>query len=508
MRMDALMSGITQVLSPGNLMLMLGGTVAGLIAGALPGLTATMAVALIIPFTFVMPPLSGLVPMGAIYMSAIYGGSFSAILINTPGTPSSIGTCFDGYPMAKAGRGQEAIVVATVASVIGGLFGIAVLAFLAPPLARIALRFGPPEYFWVGVFGLSIIASLVSKSILKGLIAGAVGLLISMVGISPVGGNVRFTFGEPALQGGIELVCALIGLFCIPEVLSLVLQGTQSYEAVRLVKQKGVIMSTVRKVLGQPGNLLRSSIIGTIVGIIPGAGGNIANLIAYNEAVRASKYPEKFGTGIIDGVIATETANNATVGGGLVPLLTLGVPGTPVDAVIYGGLLLQGLRPGPDLFTMHADITYGFIFSLFVATLMMLVVGLAVGTALHRLVSRLPLRFLVPSIVFLSIIGSYAIRNNMTDVWIMLGCGIIGYTLKELDFHPAPIVLGLILGPIVEEGLVQSLLISRAWPRPWLIFFKSPISIILIFLTLISFAWPYLSSSVSRRRKEGAYADR
>lgn len=501
--MDALLSGISQVLTLNNLLLMLGGTLAGLMAGALPGLTATMAVALIVPFTFAMSPVSGLATMGAIYMAAIYGGSFSAILVNTPGTPSSIGTTFDGYPMAKAGRGQEAIVVATVASVIGGLFGVAVLAFLAPPLARVALKFGPPEYFWVSVFGLSIIASLASKSLLKGLIGGVFGLLVSTIGIAPIGGDVRFTFGQPSMQGGIELVGALIGLFCIPEVLSLVRQGSKAYETVRVEKRRGVIWETAAKVLAMPGNLLRSSVIGTVVGIIPGAGGNIANLVAYNEAQRASKYPEKFGTGIIDGVVATEAANNATVGGGLVPLLTLGVPGTPVDAVIYGALLIQGLRPGPELFTVHADITYGFIFSLFIATLMMLVVGLVMGTALHRLVSRLPLRYLVPSIVFLSILGSYAIRNNMTDVGVMLACGFAGYLLKQLGFHPGPIVLGLILGPLAEEGFVQATLMAKALPVPWLIFFTRPISIVLIVMTVVSLVWPLLSGGRKLRKEAG-----
>ncbi|MCR4424813.1 MAG: tripartite tricarboxylate transporter permease [Firmicutes bacterium] len=501
--MDALLQGIGQVLNFQTLFLMFVGTIAGLTAGALPGLTATMAVALLVPFTFTMTSVTGLATMGAVYMAAIYGGCFSAILINTPGTPSSIGTCFDGYPMAKSGRGQEAVVGATVASVFGGLFGLVVLAFLAPPLARVALKFGPPEYFWVSVFGLSIIASLASKSLIKGLIGGVVGLLISTIGIAPIGGDVRFTFGQPMMQGGIDLVGALIGLFCISEVLSLIVQGTQSYEGVNVVHVSGVIMKTFRKVLSMPVNLIRSSVIGTVIGIIPGAGGSIANLVSYNEAVRGSKHPEKFGTGILDGVVATEAANNATVGGGLVPLLTLGVPGTPVDDSVNGALLIHGLRPGPELFTIHADVTYGFIFSLFLSTLMMLVVGLAIGTALHRLVSRLPLRLLVPSIVFLTIIGSYAIRNNTMDVFLMLACGFIGYILKEIEIHPAPIVLGLILGPLAEEGFAQSMLMAKAFPSPSHVFFGRPICIILIVMTVVSLTWPFVSAFLAKHRKGG-----
>lgn len=503
--MNPIVSGIMQVLTPTNFLFMLAGTVGGLIVGALPGLTATMATALIVPFTFTMPPLSGLATLGAIYMAAIYGGAFSAILVNAPGTPSSIGTCFDGYPMAKQGRGQEAIIAATISSVVGGLLGIIALALLAPPLAAVAIKFGPPEYFWVSIFGITIISTLSSKSALKGFIGGCLGILLSMIGISPVGGDVRFTFGISAMQGGIELICGLIGLFCIPEVLALIVQKAEDLERLKPKKVKGIIGTTTRQVLKQKVNLLRSGIIGTIVGIMPGAGGSIANLIAYNEAKRASKHPEKFGTGIIDGVIAPETANNATVGGGLIPLLTLGIPGTPTAAVIYGALLIHGLRPGMELFTVHADITYGFIFSLLIATLMMLVVGLAVGTGLNELLSRLPVRILVPSIVFLSIIGSYAIRNNMADVFIMLAFGAVGYIIKQLEIDSGAVVLGLILGPLAEEGFVQSLLMSKALPVPWTIFFTRPLSILLIALSALSLFWPLISKLKAQRpgREEG-----
>ncbi len=497
---------LAQVFLPYNMLLMLAGIVGGLIAGALPGFSATMAVALIVPFTFTMNPTSGLITLGAIYMAAIYGGSFSAILINTPGTPSSIGTTFDGYPMAKKGKGWEAIITATVASVLGGLFGVLVLLFLAPPLAKVALRFGPPEYFWAAIFGLTIIASLASKSLLKGIIGGLFGLVLGMIGIDPVGGDVRFTFGIPQLQSGVALIVALIGFFCIPEVLTMVKEGNKAYNTVGYQKKKGALLATTREIFRMPGNLLRSSVIGTIIGIIPGAGGNIANLVAYNEAVRASKHPEKFGTGIIDGVVATETSNNATVGGGLVPLLTLGIPGTPVDAVIYGALLLQGINPGPELFTTRANITYAFILSLFVATILMMPIGLYMGNMLHRMVSRVSLRFLAPSILFLSILGSYAIRNSVFDVAVMLTVGLAGYAVKELGFHPGPITLGLILGPMAEEGLLQATLMGKALPHPWMIFFNRPFSQVLIALSLISILWPLISRAVKRSKgKEAAY---
>lgn len=505
-----LLTSFGLMFTPMNLLYMTLGVIGGMMAGALPGLTATMAVALLVPFTFTMNPISGLVTLGAIYCGSIFGGAFSAILVNTPGTPSSIGTTFDGYPMTKKGEGEEAVISATFASAIGGLFGTVVLLFLAPVLARVALRFGPPEYFWISIFGLTIIASIASKSVLKGLAGGALGLLISTIGIAPIGGDVRFTFGIPALQGGVAIIVALIGFFCIPEILAMVGKGEEAYDIreteASKKKKKGVILRTFKNVIRMPGNLLRSSIIGSFIGIIPGAGGNIANLVAYNEAQRASKYPEKFGTGIMDGVVATEAANNATVEGGLVPLLTLGIPGSPPAAIIFGALMLQGLRPGPELFSDHPTIVYAFILSFFVANILMFVIGLVGGKSLYTLVTKIALKYLVPSIAFLTILGSYAIRSNIMDVLLMVGFGIIAFILKELKFHPAPVVLGLILGPIAEEGLVQGLLMGSSLPNRWLIFFNRPLSVILILLCLLSVLWPFISNYISKKRKnsEGA----
>lgn len=492
--LEHLWMGLRNVMMVQNLLLIVAGTVSGMVMGALPGLTATMAVALLVPFTYAMNPASGLALLGAIYMGCVYGGAFSAILINTPGTPSSIGTTFDGYPMARQGRGEEAIVGATVGSAIGGIFGVIALIFLAPPLADIALRFGPAEYFWVGVFGLTIISSLSAGSFLKGVVGAMFGILVSTIGIAPIGGDVRFTFGSPAMQGGVDLIVILIGMFCIPEVLTIVSKGIGGHTAVEYVRTKGVLWETTKKVLVQRANLLRSCVIGTFIGILPGAGGNIANLVAYNEAKRASKTPEKFGTGHLEGVVATETANNAVVGGGIIPLVTLGIPGAPPDAVIYGVLMLQGLRPGPELFAERADITYTFMLALGVAALVMVPIGIYGGRLLTRFVAKLPVRYLVPGIGILTIIGSYAIRNNFTDVILMLGFGVVGYALRILGFQAAPIVLGLILGPIMETGLVQAYLTGQGYSWPWLALFINPISWILIGMSILSFAWPYFGS--------------
>lgn len=502
---EAIWQGLIHLVSFQNLALIVAGTVAGMVIGALPGLTATMAVALLVPFTFNMDPVGGLVLLGSIYMGAIYGGCFSAILINTPGTPSSIGTTFDGYPMARQGRGEEAVIGATVGSAVGGVFGVICLIFLSPLLADIALRFGPAEYFWVGVFGITIISSLSSGAFLKGMTGAAFGILVSTIGIAPVGGDVRFTFGSPAMQAGVDLIVILIGLFCIPELLNLVFQSSSGKKSIDYKRGKGVLSTTVRRVFAMPGNLLRSSIIGTVVGILPGAGGSIANLVSYNEAKRAAKHPEEFGTGKLDGVVATETANNAVVGGGLIPLLTLGIPGAPPDAIIYGALMMQGLRPGPELFAEHADITYTFMLGVGLSALVMVPVGLYGGRLLARFVSRLPVRYLVPGIAILTIVGSYAIRNNFLDVMLMLGFGVAGYVMRWLGFGAAPIVLGLILGPIMETGLVQANLMGAAYTHSWYALFVNPLSWILIGLSLFSFLWPYFGPMTKwlRRRASG-----
>jgi len=474
------------------------GVAAGIVVGCLPGLTATMALAVLVPFTFTMDPATGLMTLGGIYVGAIYGGSISAILINTPGTPSSIATTFDGYPLTKKGKGEHALVAAAFSSGVGGIIGAILLMFLAPLLVRVALKFGPPEYFWLAVFGLTIIATLAAKSILKGLIGGAIGLLIATVGLAPIGGEMRYTFGFYQLQAGIQLIVSLIGFFCIPEILKMVQEKRSEKKEVKVFKsQKGVAKEVIISLAKKPILLIRSAIIGCFVGIVPGAGGNIAGLVSYNEAVRWSKEPEKYGTGVIEGVAASEASNNSEVGGSLVPLLTLGIPGAPPAAVLMGALLLQGLRPGPDLFLEHGAITYTFLISLVVANVVMFLLGFYGSRYVARLIN-LPVSFLAPLIVFMTIIGSFSIRNNMLDVYVMVGMGLLGYILYQLDFHPGPIVLGMILGPIAEKGLVQSMMLAKSQGSIIGVFFTRPISAVLILLCLISAFFPFV---VEWRRK-------
>jgi len=496
---ELFLSSVQSLFHPLNLLLVTVGVGGGVVVGALPGLTATMAIALLVPFTFTMEPVHGLILMGGIYSGAIYGGCFSAILINTPGTPSAIATTFDGYPMAKRGESYRAIVTGTIASVIGGLIGVLFLIFLSPPLSRASLKFGPPEFFWLTAFGLTIIATLASKSILKGLIGGAFGLLLSMIGIAPIEGSVRYAFGTVSLQNGIALIPALIGFFCVPEILSMIEQKDKTVTALPYRRQRNVILGVFLKILRKPFLLIRSAVIGTIVGIIPGAGGNIASMVSYNEAVRASRYPHKFGKGYMYGVVAAETANNAEVSGSLIPLLTLGIPGAPPAAVLLGALLLQGMRPGADLFTVHGKITYTFILSLVLANLLILPIGVLGGKWLSRLLTRVPVTLLAPFIFLLSVIGSYAINKNMFDVFVMLFFGLLGYVGRKIGFSPGPVVLGLILGDICEQGLVQSILMGRASGSVLQMFFTRPISIVLIVLTLMSALWPVAQSMMRKR---------
>lgn len=502
--LEASLAGLIHVFAPGNFIFLLLGVFMGITFGALPGLTATMGLALLVPLTFTMAADTGLIMLGGIYVGAMYGDAIPAVLINTPGTPAAIATTFDGYPLAQKGMAQHGLVAAAVASSFGSLVANVILATSAPPLAEASLKFGPPEYFWLGIFGLTIIATLSGGSILKGLLAGALGLLLSSIGMAPIGGDVRLTFGFPELQAGIDLIVALIGFFCLPEILSSVIgqrRATYSDEPVR--PRLRVIWEVIYSLVKKPVLMFRSALIGTIIGFAPGAGGNIASMVSYNEACRWDKNPKEFGKGTIKGVAASEAANSAMAPGSLIPLLTLGIPGSPPAAVILGALMLHGMRPGVELFTVHADVVYAFIMSLLVAAFLVTVIGCFGSVVFSRLIN-IPSRYLAPAILFMTVLGSYSIRNNMLDVWIMFFFGLVGFASNKLELHPAPIVLGLILGPFVEEGLVQSMLTGRAEGGVVRFMVFRPICLVLIGLSLMSALWPLYAAWRTRRRRQSA----
>ncbi len=486
---EYLIPALGNIFEPGAIFVLLIGTIAGLIIGALPGLSSTMGVALAIPLTFGMDPKVGLMLLGAVYCSSVYGGSLTAILIRTPGTDASIATTFDGFPLTQQGLAGKAIGISTVSSLVGGIISAMALLCIAPFLAKMALKFGPSEYFLVGLFGLSVIISISSENYLKGLITGIFGLLIATTGMDNFTGFPRFIFNNDSLLDGIPILPALIGLFSLSQAIAIsVSEKTSIIDNPETLKFADRVLPEKEDIKRIWKTVLRSSIIGVIVGIMPGAGTSIAAFLSYNEAKRASKNPETFGKGNIEGVAAPEAANNAVTGGSLVPALTLGIPGNAVTAVFIGGLTIQGLIPGPNLFTKYGEITYTLLLSLFVANIMFAIIGLVFAKQLVKIV-KTPTKVLAPIICVLSVIGAYSIRNNFFDVWLLFGFGVLGYFMERLKYSPTPIVLAIILGPMVEAELRRTLSLFQGNLAP--IFYR-PISLFIIVLIFISVVFPLM----------------
>ena len=482
--MSGIAQGIFSLADPMILLMIFAGTVFGVVIGALPGLTSTMGVALLVPVTFGMSPEMGLALLGAIYCSSTYSGAISAILINIPGTPANCCTILDGYPMTQKGESGRAIALATSASAFGGFISIFALLFMAPPLAEFALKFGAQEYFLLALFGVSVIASLSDRNMLKGLWAGALGLFLSIIGMHPLTGDVRFTAGIAELYSGLPIVIALIGLYSIPEVISSLSGSDNSEKQVNSVGSG--VFSQMMELFKYKMLVFRATVIGIIVGIVPGAGSSIASFVAYDDAKRSSKTPELFGTGSPEGVIASETSNNAVVGGSLIPALTLGVPGNAVSAVLIGGLMIHGLKPGPTLFIENSGIVYSFIMSLFVSNLAFIPVGLFIARYGIKLIET-PASILGPLVIGLAVMGSYAINMSVVEIMLMLGIGLIGFLMKEFDVPREPLVLGLVLGSMAEGELARAFsLVHGSVPMLLKSMARSPLSLVIIALTLLS----------------------
>lgn len=485
-------AGFINAFSPLNLLAMIASTALGITIGCLPGLSAAMGVALLLPVTFGMDPATGLIVLGGIYCGAIFGGSISAILIHTPGTPASAATAIEGYKLTLKGQAAKALTVACFASFCGGLLSCISLYFFSPLLAELTMQFKSPEYFWLSIFGLTIIAGVSSRSILKGLMSGILGLLISTIGMDPMEGVERYMFGVSTLYNGVNVTCALIGLFSMSQVL--ILAEKKIVERAKAAKIKDKLTLTKGEVKRIMPTITRSWIIGNILGILPGAGATIACFMGYNEARRFSKHKEEFGTGSIEGVAGSEAANNAVTGGSLIPTLTLGIPGESVTAVLMGGLIIHGLQPGPELFTTYADMTYTFFAGFVLVQFAMLAIGLW-GCKIFANIARLSDAILIPSIVVLCVVGSYAINNNIVEVIIMCIFGVIGYLVRKFDLNAAAIVLGLILGPIGENGLRRSLMLSDGDPS---ILFATPLCWMLIVLCVVGIFSPLFMGRVEK----------
>jgi len=491
-----LYEGLGALMGPVPLLVILAGVCVGILGGAMPGISPSMAVALLLPFTFGMSPAMGLVMLCAIYLAANYGGSITAVMINTPGTPSAVVTAFDGYPLTRQGKAGTGLGVSLIASVVGGFIGIFILVLFSAPLARFALKFWPAEYFALAILGLSTIASLGGGKWLESFIAVLLGLLLNTIGLDPLSGVSRYTFDVMRLYDGFSFIPVLIGLFALSEVFSGIESG-ETYLMPGAPDREESPWPTLRDYMKLKFSMLRAGILGTVIGIFPGAGGTIASFIAYDVEKRLNKDPDSFGKGNPAGVAAAEASNSASVGGALVPLLTLGIPGSSSAAVLIGALMIHNLQPGPELFTKHPEIVYTLFSSLLVANVIILALGL-MGARLWIKAALIPKRLLYPLIFAFSFIGSYAVRSSVFDVGVCLAFGIIGWLLTRAKFPVSPVVLGMILGTMIEKNLRATIMMGG-----YSLFLRRPLSLSLLLLALASVAVPLVRERrASLRRRQ------
>jgi putative tricarboxylic transport membrane protein len=493
-----LLHALPNVFAWANFAAVIIGVIAGIVVGAMPGLSATMAISVLVPFTFGLEPLVALGLMAGIYNGAMYGGAIPAVLLRIPGTPAAVATTFDGYPMAQKGEGGFALQVAVVSSSIGGIASAFALMLLAPPLSKVTLLFGPSEVFWVAVFGLASIIFLLGGNPVKGLISACFGVFVSVIGSDPIYGNDRFTFGQLEMLDGINIVILLVGLYALPPVIDLLETPlkTDGVNSSKLGTES--IWKALPRMKSYWKTWLRGSLIGIWIGILPGAGGSMAAFMSYNEARRSSKNPDAWGEGEPEGVAAAEVANNADTASALIPALTLGIPGTAVAAVMLGGLLVHGLQPGPMLFRENPDIVFGFMWQFLFGAILLVFLGGSLATNSFARLLNLPRPLLGSVIIVLMLIGVYSIHGRMFDVYLMLGFGAIGWVMDRLKFPLPPVVLGLILGGFAEENLRLALRIGRGDP---MILFQNTTSLILVALTIAVIIGPTLKKRFINSRK-------
>jgi putative tricarboxylic transport membrane protein len=492
--MEAFTHGLSYFLADPSVFLVLSfGVFFGIVFGAIPGLTATLGVVLLLPFTYTMSPALGMSLLIGIYVGGISGGLITAILINIPGTPSSIITCFDGYPMAKNGRAGDALSIGVFASLVGGLISALALIFISPPLSKIVLIFGSWEYFTFALLGLSMVVSVVSKDIIKGLMGALLGLLLATVGMDTVTGMMRLTVGQWQLEGGISVTALMMGLFATREIM---------IQSRNLGTGRGKVPSSNKvpffpkwrdfRGTGVPFTL--GPLIGIVMGILPGIGQQTASLLTYNQSRQLSKHPEKFGTGIPEGIVASESANNAVNGGALIALMTLGIPGDMVTAVLLGGLMIHGLQPGPLFFTTHIDIVGAVMVTYFVANIIMFIMLLGLMKVFIKIVN-VPYYFLFPTIILTCIVGVYAMNNRIFDIWILIGFGLAGYVLSEFEVDMEPLLLGFILGPLVEKNF-RTALIGASGDFSEIL--TRPVATTFLVLSIVFIIWPLLKAMMKQ----------
>ena len=495
--MENLLAALTYVLQPYHIGVVFFGTLIGILVGAMPGLSSIMGLSIMMPLTLSLDGNAGMLMLLGVFCGAIYGGSITAILIKTPGTANSAATVLDGYPMAtKLHQPGRAISISTMASTFGGLFSAVMLLWTAPLLSKFALKFAA-EYFALAMFGLSMVTSISSKNVIKGLIGAVLGLMMATIGMNSLTGSARFTFGSVYLMGGIAMVPTLIALYAFSQGLSNIEDGGGNGKPTSKAKLER-ILPTWSDIKATFPTILRSSIIGTIIGAIPGTGGDIASWVGYNEAKRWSKHPEKFGEGVPEGIAAPEAANNAISGGALIPLLTLGIPGDAGTAVMLSALMMQGVVPGPTLFTDQTGTVYTIIVGLFLANICMCVLGYGAIRGFAK-IGNVSNTYLTPIVFVFCVVGTFALNNNILDIFMMMIFGVVAYFLIKCDFPMPPIILGLILGNLAEKNLQRALTISDG---SWSIFFTRPISLVLIIISVISLLWPIVSPLLRKKREK------
>lgn len=503
-----MLSYFSTLFTPETLIALAIGVFVGIAIGAMPGLSATMCVALLIPVSFRMEPIPAMVMLTSSYTAACYGGSFTAIILHTPGTPTNAVTAIDGYELTKKGQGFKAIGVSSIASGIGSIIGGICLLYISPTLANVALKFGAAEYAVLTVFGLTVITSLTGESVVKGLISGVFGLFMATIGVDAITGFPRFTFGNVYLEGGIQLVPFIVGIFSFSQVLVItedIFKGKK-----QIVQEdfksaiQGKLFPSIKEFFSIIPAILEGSVIGTIIGILPGVGGDVSTWVSYDVTRKLSKHKEEFGKGSIEGVATAEASNNAVCGGSLIPMFTLGIPGSGAAAVLMSALMIQGLQPGYNLFTDRADTTYPIILGYLVGSILMCVVGLALAKQIAK-VALIPLPYLAVSIIAISCVGAYAIRNAVFDVYMLVGCGFIGYLMKKTGFPAAPAALGFVLGPILEKNFKRSVQLSRGAPILQY-YWNRPICRYMIILIIVMLSAPVIiriiKSIVMKQRTE------
>ncbi|TXT41949.1 MAG: hypothetical protein FD137_2435 [Spirochaetes bacterium] len=494
--MALFLQGFLSIFDPLTFLFVTLAIIGGIIIGAIPGLTSSMGIILLLPMVYKLPPEVSLLVMAGLYCGGMYGGSISAVLINTPGAPAASATVLDGYPLTKKGQAGKALSTALIGSFFGGLFSTFCLALIAPQLAKVALKFQAAEYFSLSIFGLTIMAGSSTKNIVKGLISGFFGLLISTVGIDTIVGIERFTFGNPYVMGGFAMLPVLIGIFALSQFFE-DSEGKKAGEYEIVKQDLSNFMLTPKEIKVIFPAMLIGAIVGTIIGIIPGTGGAIACFLAYDIVRNLSKKKDLFGTGILEGVAAPESANNGTTGGALIPMLTLGIPGDVTTAIMLGGLLLIGVRPGPMLFVERPQVVYSLLAGMFVIQFMMLGLGLGAAKISPKILD-IPPTLLMPIVAVFCVVGAFTLGNSLYDVLVAFAFGIIGYFMRKRGYPGAPMVLGVILGPMAEENLNRALIVSR---NDWGVLMKRPISATFLVISVLTIAWSFYSAKKKAQAK-------